>query len=71
MWRSFPQMGRSSGGETAIEDNASRLRDELLGVLIGIARATSGNEHLIAGSTDRTVVEGLSAARTDTYRNAV
>ena len=38
------------------------LQNQLTGVLIGIARAVDGNEHLIAGSTDKIVREGLAAA---------
>ena len=38
-----------------------RLQDQLVGALIGIARATDGNEHLISDSTDKIVREGLAA----------
>lgn len=41
-------------------ENAA-LRDRLLGELIGLARATEGNDHLISWSTNQTVVAGLSA----------
>lgn len=38
-----------------------RLQDQLVGALIGIARATDGNEHLISDSTDKIMREGLAA----------
>lgn len=41
------------------------LQDRLTGALIGIARAVAGNEHLISGSTDKIVREGLRAALMD------
>lgn len=37
------------------------LRDQLTGILIGIARAVDGNEHLLSDSTDKIVREGLAA----------
>ena len=43
-----------------------RLQEQLTGTLIGIARAVDGNEHLISGSTDKIVREGLAAALSDT-----
>lgn len=41
------------------------LQERLTGVLIGIARAVEGNEHLISDSTDKIVREGLAATRFD------
>ncbi len=41
------------------------LRAELFGALIGLARATFGNEDLITPSTFAVVVEGLSIKATD------
>ena len=46
--------------ETIRTDKAG-LQDQLTGVLIGIARATDGNEHLISDSTDKIVRDGLAA----------
>ena len=43
----------------------SGLQDQLTGVLIGIARAVDGNEHLISDSTDEIVREGLAATLPD------
>ncbi|MBD5162530.1 MAG: hypothetical protein HDT14_11085 [Oscillibacter sp.] len=39
-----------------------QLQEQLTGALIGIARAVEGNEHLITGSTDKIIREGLAAA---------
>ena len=41
---------------------AAQLLDKLTGALIGLARATEGNEDLVSSSTDKAVLEGLSAA---------
>lgn len=41
------------------------LQDQLIGALIGIARAADGNEHLISVSTDKIMREGLAAAHPD------
>ena len=43
----------------------AELQDKLTGALIGLARATEGNDDLISSSTDKAVLEGLSAAVTD------
>ncbi|MBD5084977.1 MAG: hypothetical protein HDT33_07945 [Clostridiales bacterium] len=42
-----------------------QLQAQLIGTLIGIARAVDGNEHLISDSTDKIVREGLAAALPD------
>lgn len=42
-----------------------QLQEQLTGALIGIARAVDGNEHLITGSTDKIVREGLAATLPD------
>ena len=46
-------------------DILTPLRAELLGALIGLARATFGNEDLITPSTFTVVAEGLSAITDD------
>lgn len=43
-----------------------QLQAQLIGTLIGIARAIDGNEHLISDSTDKIVREGLAATLPDT-----
>ena len=52
-------------GPDGMEDtmtSITALQDALTGVLIGIARAVDGNEHLISDSTDQIIREGLAAA---------
>ena len=39
----------------------SELQDKLTGALIGLVRATEGNEHKVSSETNRIVVEGLLA----------
>lgn len=40
------------------------MRDRLLGALIGLARATEGNEHLISDSSTAVITEALAAVNT-------
>lgn len=40
------------------------MRDRLIGELIGLARATEGNEHLISDSSTAVILEALAAANT-------
>ena len=40
------------------------LQDKLTGTLIGLARATDGNEHLISDTSTAVILEGLAATRT-------
>lgn len=40
---------------------SERLRDRLIGALIGLARAADGSEHLITPSVTKVIVEGLAA----------
>lgn len=51
-------MERQHSAENA---GRARLEDRLTGALIGLARATDGNEHLIGQSTTAAVVESLAA----------
>jgi len=44
------------------EENQAQLREKLIGELIGLARATEGNEHMLTPTTAAAVVEGLAAA---------
>ena len=41
------------------QTDTDALRDQLTGALIGLARATEGNDHMITGSTVHALVEGL------------
>jgi len=41
------------------------MQDKLTGILIGIARATEGNEDKITAETDRIIIEGLCSAITN------
>ena len=45
--------------------DTAELQDKLTGALIGLARATEGNEHLVSKSTDQVVVEGLFTTLTN------
>ena len=49
-------------GKTA---ETAELQDKLTGAMIGLARATEGNEHLVSSSTDQVVVEGLFTTLTN------
>ena len=49
-------------GKTA---QTAELQDRLTGALIGLARATDGNEHLITASSTEVVVDGLFATLTN------
>ncbi len=45
--------------------DTAELQDKLTGALIGLARSTEGNEHLLTDSTAEIVVEGLFATLTN------
>ena len=45
--------------------DTAQLQDQLTGALIGLARATDGNEHLISQSSTAVIVEGLFATLTN------
>ena len=47
------------GGVIKVE--ISELQDKLTGALIGLVRATEGNEHKVSSETNRIVIEGLFA----------
>lgn len=49
--------------------DTAKLQDELTGALIGLARATEGNEDLITEDTDRLVIEGLFTTITNVNFN--
>ncbi len=46
-------------------EHTAQLRDKLTGALIGLARATEGNDHAVSDSTAAVTIEGLYATRTD------
>ena len=45
------------------------LQDKLTGALIGLARATEGNEYKVSASTDKIVIEGLFTTITNVNFN--
>lgn len=45
--------------------DTAALQDQLTGTLIGLARATDGNEHLISASSTAVMIEGLFATLTN------
>lgn len=48
----------------------AELQDKLTGALIGLVHATDGNEDLVSPSTDKAILEGLSAAFTEVSRDS-
>ena len=55
----MPYTAREKNGEKITE--AVSLSDKLTGRLIGLARATEGNDHLISTATSSLVMEGLAS----------
>lgn len=53
-----------------INSDVSKLHDKLIGALIGLARATEGNEDLITETTNKVMMEGLSFAITNAECNS-
>ncbi len=51
------------------KDDTAKLQDRLTGVLIGLARSTEGNEHLVTAETFRLVIEGLFTTITNVNFN--
>jgi len=49
--------------------DTAKLQDELIGAMIGLARATFGNEHLVNDETHRLVMEGLFTTVTNVNFN--
>ena len=49
--------------------DTAKLQDELTGVLIGLARATEGNEELVNDNTDKLILEGLFTTITNVNFN--
>ena len=49
--------------------DTAQIQDQLTGALIGLARATEGNEHALSGTTAAVIVEGLFATLTNVNFN--
>ena len=49
--------------------DTAMLQDKLTGALIGLARATEGNEDLVNDETDKLIIEGLFATITNVNFN--
>ncbi len=54
-----------NAGVCGKKEDTAQLQDKLTGALIGLARATEGNEHLVADSTNQLFLEGLFATLTN------
>lgn len=54
-----------STGVCGKQSDTAHLQDKLTGALIGLARATENNDHLLSDSTAAVVVEGLFATLTN------
>ena len=54
-----------TAGVCGKKSDTAALQDKLTGVLIGLARATEGNEDLVSASTDKVILEGLSTTVTN------
>lgn len=53
-------------GKTA---HTAKLQDQLTGALIGLVRATEGNQHKVSDTTDRLVIKGLFTTLTNVNFN--
>ena len=54
-----------NAGVCGKKNDTALLQDQLTGALIGLARATDGNEHLISANSTAVIVEGLFATLTN------
>ena len=62
----FPyEQTAGSAGVCGEKADTAELWDKLIGSLIGLARATEGNEHMVSDSTAAVIVEGLFATLTN------
>ncbi len=61
--------GKGADGVCGKKVDTAQLQDLLTGALIGLARATEGNEYLINSGTDRLIIEGLFATITNVNFN--
>lgn len=60
------RIGGDGQGLCGMSAERVQAQNALLGTLIGLARATEGNEYLLTDSTPETVVEGLAALNGET-----
>ena len=60
---------KGAAGVCGKKADTAQLQDQLTGALIGLARATEGNEHFINSETDHLVIEGLFATITNVNFN--
>ena len=58
-----------NAGVCGKKSDTAELQDKLTGALIGLARATEGNEDLVNSTTDRLVMEGLFTTITNVNFN--
>lgn len=58
-----------SAGVCGKKADTAQLQDRLTGALIGLARATEGNEDLVTNTTDRLVLDGLFTTITNVNFN--
>ena len=58
-----------AAGVCGKKSDTAELQDKLTGALIGLARATEGNEDLVSASTDKVVLEGLFTTITNVNFN--
>ena len=58
-----------NAGVCGKKSDTAELQDKLTGALIGLARATEGNENLVNSTTDRLVMEGLFTTITNVNFN--
>ena len=58
-----------SQGVCGKKADTAKLQDELTGALIGLARATEGNENFINENTDKLILEGLFTTVTNVNFN--
>ena len=49
--------------------DTAKLQDQLTGALIGLARVTEGNSHLVTEATDKLMIEGLFTTLTNVSFN--
>jgi len=66
----FPD-AQTAGGNSYTGETGICTQDKLIGSLIGLARATEGNDHLVGDSTAAVTLEGLFATLTGADESAL